>query len=504
MKLKYTILGICLLGLSSCFKDEGNYDYRKINEIKVIGGMEEEYSAYTMVDTLRIIPELSFTQDAEAKESYEYTWYLAGNGIGAGKLEEISDKLNLEYLITQPKGSYTLTLGVKDKATGVEWQTDAWLEVTTLFTNGWLMLGEREGIVSLDMVSVTSVGDTTVVRDILKNSGLPELHGPRKMVSANRYITPTSPWASVCLLMTDDGTFELDKVNMTSDESTNIRHDIYDPMASEDFAASDMIQNAGYYREMIGDNALYVTDALMVSGDFGNPINKYDKYSDEFFKVWPEIIYGFSSWGSYAGSQIVYDMDGKRFAKYTHSSANCEALTDGENEPWSWETGNDMVAIFNSQFLTSGAQTSYAVMKSPDGKFYLYSMTPSNTKKGKRYDISQLPDIAQADKFIFSSKYPYMLYAAGSKLYACEFLDSGITHKEFDGFGTDEITMLYYDSYRQRGQDYFYVATYNDAQGGTVRKYQIADNPNDIVIEPLEGSRWDGLCKVASMCWKWY
>ena len=500
MKLKYTILGICLLGLSSCFKDEGNYDYRKINEIKVIGGMEEEYSAYTMVDTLRITPELSFTQDAEAKESYEYSWYLAKSNVESGKVEKISDKLNLEYLVTQPKGFYVLTLGVKDKETGVEWQTDARLEVTTIFTNGWLMLGEREGIVSLDMVSVTSIGDTTVVRDILKNSGLPALHGPRKMVSVNRYNN------NPCVIMTDDGTFELDKVNMTSDESTNIRYNIYDPMAGDDFAASDMIQYMGYNRQMIGDNSLYVTSISLISPsvDYGNPINKYEKYSDEYFKVWPEIIYGFSSWGSYAGSQIVYDMDGKRFAKYTHSSANCEALTDGENEPWSWETGNDMVAIFNSQFLTSGAQTSYAVMKSPDGKFYLYSMTPSNTKKGKRYDISQLPDIAQADKFIFSSKYPYMLYAAGSKLYACEFLDSGVTHKELDGFGTDAITMLYYDSYKERGKDYFYIATYNDAQGGTVQKYQIADNPNDIVIEPIEGSRWDDLCKVTSMCWKWY
>ena len=215
----------------------------KFNEIKVIGGMEEEYSAYTMVDTLRITPELSFTQDAEAKESYEYSWYLAKNNVESGKVEKISDKLNLEYLVTQPKGFYVLTLGVKDKETGVEWQTDARLEVTTIFTNGWLMLGEREGIVSLDMVSVTSIGDTTVVRDILKNSGLPALHGPRKMVSVNRYNN------NPCVIMTDDGTFELDKVNMTSDESTNIRYNIYDPMADDDFAASDMIQYMGYNRQ---------------------------------------------------------------------------------------------------------------------------------------------------------------------------------------------------------------------------------------------------------------
>lgn len=498
MKLKYTILGICLIGLSSCFKDEGNYDYREINEIKVISGMEEEYSAYTMVDTLKIKPELSFTQDAGAEERYEYSWYLAKSNMANGKVEKIFDKLNLEYLVTQPKGSYVLTLGVKDKETGVEWQTDAWLDVTTLFTNGWLMLGEREGIVSLDMVSVSSIGDTVVVYDILKNSGLPALHGPRKMVSINRYNN------NPCVIMTDDGTFELDKVDMTSDESTNIRYSIYDPMASDDFAASDMIQSSGYYREMIGDNALYVTSSLMISGDFGNPINKYGKYSDEYFKVYPEILYGFSSWGSYSGSQIVYDMDGKRFAKFTHFSANCDLLDDSEGDPWSWITGNEMVAIFNSQFITGGTQTSYAIMKSPEGKFYLYSMTPSNTKKGKRYDISQLPDIGQASKFIFSSKYPYMLYAAGSKLYGCEFLDSGITYKEIEGFGADEITMLYYDSYKERGRDYFYVATYDEGQGGTVQKYQIEDNPNDIVIKLIAGNRWEKLCRVTSMCWKWY
>ena len=39
MKMKYTILGICLIGLSSCFKDEGNYDYREITEWQMPHGI---------------------------------------------------------------------------------------------------------------------------------------------------------------------------------------------------------------------------------------------------------------------------------------------------------------------------------------------------------------------------------------------------------------------------------------------------------------------------------
>ncbi len=501
MKLQAIWIYIGMLLCVSCYDDLGNYDYHSINEIKVVDGIAERYSAYSLVDTLKISPVLSFTEDSTSVDRFEYGWFVAKAGVNSGKLEKISDKKDLVYPVNLPRETYIVLFKVKDRVTEVEWSSYTYLYVTTLFTNGWMLLGERDGNVSLDMVSISTVGDTIVVTDVLKTSGLPALKGPRKMISTNHYRLST------CCLLTDDGTYELDKVSLASGATENILKDMYDPDVKPGFAASDIIQNSGYFRCMIGDNALYVNSSLMSSGTYGNPINKYDKYSTEYFKVFPEFIWTVASYGSFSGNVMVYDMDNKRFVKFPFSFNplyKCDTLPDNAGDAFEWKTGNEMIAVFNSKFNSNaGNNTSYAVMKSPDNRYYIYSFCASSSKKGGKFDITDLPDIAQATQFAFSGKFPYMLYFAGSKLYACEFLAGGVTHKELADFG-DEITMLHFDTYREGGKDVFYVATYNEQNGGTVRKYQLKDDANVIEIERIENVNWTGLGKVTSMCWKWY
>lgn len=503
--MKYILLCLSFFSIVSCYDDLGNYNYKEINEIKVVGGIEKEYSAYTMVSTLKINPKLSFTQDSLPVDRFEYTWYAGSTDFNKAKLIKLSNSLNLDYFIKLPKDSYILELRVKDKETNVEWSTQTNLSVTTLFTNGWLMLGEKDGYVALDMVSIPGGGDTIVTTDLLKNSELPPLKGPRKMISINRPDNPAWPQVNGCFMMTDDGTYELDRVTMASDVSKNIAYNIYDPNVSSKFAGSDMIQNSAYARILIGDNTLYVNGSLTSSGAFGNPANKYDKYGATF-KVWPEIMWSINSWGSFSYNQMVYDMDAKRFVKFRNSSSFCTILPDNAGDPFTWETGNDMVAVFNSKYVSQGYKTSYAIMKSPDKHYYLYSFVPGTKdgpKKNNMFDITSLPGIDRAKMFVFSGKYPYMLYAVGSELHACEFLVSGVTHKKLDDFDKDEITLLHFDTYKESTQDVFYVGTYNTTTGGMVQKYQLKDDPNDIIIEKI-GSKWEHLCKVTSMCWKWF
>lgn len=505
MRLQDILLCIGTLLFVSCYDDLGNYDYHGINEIKVVAGIDERYSAYTMVDTLKISPVLSFTEDSTTAGRFEYGWFIAKSNFGSGKLEKISDRKELVYPVNLPNDNYVVLFRVKDKETEVEWSSYTYLYVTTLFTNGWMMLGERDGNVSLDMVSISGVGDTVVLTDILKNSGLPVLKEPRKMISINRAASSYAPWCGGCFLMTGDGTYELDKVSMTSGTTENILKNMYDPDVSPDFACSDMLQSSAYYRYMIGDHALYVNSGLMQSDSYGNPINKYAQYATEYFNVFPEFMWTVASYGNVSGNLMVYDTDHQRFVKFTSFSTYCDTLPDNAGDPFEWKTGNEMIAVFNSKYISAaGNNTSYAVMKSPDNRYYIYSFLAATSKKGGKFDITGLPDIAQATQFAFSGKYPYMLYFAGSKLHACEFRTTGVTHKEFDEFDGDEITMLHFDTYREGGADVFYVATYNAQNGGTVRKYRLKDDPNDIQIERLPEVEWTGLCKVTSMCWKWY
>lgn len=57
-----------LIGFYGCYDDEGNYDYTEVFEIR-IDSMKASYTLYTLVDTLRISPEVS-PADAE----YDFHW----------------------------------------------------------------------------------------------------------------------------------------------------------------------------------------------------------------------------------------------------------------------------------------------------------------------------------------------------------------------------------------------------------------------------------------------
>ncbi len=498
MRLQAIWICIGMLLCVSCYDDLGNYDYHNINEIKVVDGIDEQYAAYSLVDTLKISPVLSFTEDSTSVDRFEYGWFVAQSRFSAGKLEKIYDQKDLVYPVNLPIGNYIVLFKVKDRVTEVEWSSYTYLSVTTLFTNGWMLLGEKDGNVSLDMVAMAK-GDTVVMTDVQKISGLPVLKGPRKVISTN------NSTRSVCLLLTDDGTYELDKNSLASGATENILKDMYDPEVSPTFAGSDVIQFSGLSRYMIGDNMFYANDFLTQYSSYSAPVNRYDKSTTEYFKVFPELIWTVGGSLGYNGSVMVYDMDNKRFAKFTIYENKCDTLSDSADDVFKWKTGNEMIAVFNSKYRSNaGNNTSYAIMKSPENRYYIYSFYALSPKKGGRFDITALPDIAQATQFAFSGNFPYMLYFVGSKLHACEFRTTGVTHKELADFG-DEITMLHFDTYREDKKDVFYVATYNEQNGGTVRKYQLKDDADVIEINRIEEKvNWTGLGKVTSMCWKYY
>ena len=105
----------------SCYDDLGNYDYHNINEIKVVDGIDEQYAAYSLVDTLKISPVLSFTEDSTSVDRFEYGWFVAQSRFSAGKLEKIYDQKDLVYPVNLPIGNYIVLFKVKDRVTEVEW-----------------------------------------------------------------------------------------------------------------------------------------------------------------------------------------------------------------------------------------------------------------------------------------------------------------------------------------------------------------------------------------------
>lgn len=111
----FFILGT-VIGLISCFKDKGSYDYVDINEISIseLGG---PYDLLFKVDTLKIEPKLDFTMDTKDPDRYRYEWRIGVSGATneGQKRTLISSDRNLEYPVDLLPNTYTLYYNVYDK-----------------------------------------------------------------------------------------------------------------------------------------------------------------------------------------------------------------------------------------------------------------------------------------------------------------------------------------------------------------------------------------------------
>ena len=181
MKTKvYTLLSFCVILLYSCYSDEGNYDYKEINEVKINGLPSGIVTKFKDVDTLKIQPTLENTQ---AGGNYEYTWTAV---LQDGKIDdkfefEIGKEKDLSYLIKLPLAKYYVYLEVLDKTTQVTWRQKFDLEVITATTSGWLVLSDQAGMTQLDMISQAGE-DEFMVRDLLKDFNLPNKKGPKRIL----------------------------------------------------------------------------------------------------------------------------------------------------------------------------------------------------------------------------------------------------------------------------------------------------------------------------------
>ena len=494
--MKWMFALISVVVLSSCYKDKGNYTYTEINEAN-IESFSPQYNAYYLVDTLRITPKIHFTMDSTSIGRYAYEWSLVTGTFDGAHSIKISEEKNLKYPVSVPANNYTLVFKLLDKKTGVTWMQKSNLRVSTYFDRGWMILGEKDGYATIDMISVPGSGDTTLIKDVLQNNGLKPLKGPRSIISINRFNT------NPLYLLTDDGTYELNKKTFESGEYANVKNIVYDTEKDRDFTASDIVQNASYNRYMIGGHKLYVNASLISANTYGNPASRY-KTSQTSFRVAPFIAFSGFLYGYVSGRMLAYNTDENRFVSFTSAADFCDSLPDNPGDSFKWKTGMDMVNLFNSNYVNPALGTmSYALMKNGDGNYFLYSFTTDNIRKGKRYDVSALPGISSMKNWGFSGAYPIMFYTSGTKLYGFNYETKLQFEKDFG----KEITMLHFDTFNEKNE-VFYVATYDGSKpantGGEMTKFKVKRNPNAIEIEEVEGVKWTGLTKVTSMTWKWW
>lgn len=501
------IIWLLVLGeilLAGCYDDMGNYDYHDFNEVIISAkGFDTTYQVTSFVDTIRITPEISYL--LEENKNLVYEWVAISNDFDFTEFWIGTDR-NLVYPVSLPTQSYGLYFKVKDTVNSMEYVRTASIQVRDLLSRGWVVLGENdEGYVQMDMLAMS--GDTILMKDIIQESGLPLLKNPVMVWVIDNYRD------NMVHVSTKDGTYRLDRNTFQGGEHTHFKYAFYDPTSLDNYVLQEALQIRSYCRAVITDGLLFHISSLIMSGMLGNPANHY-KGNYDLFPIGQKLGYNPKAMSQ---TFIGYDCREKRFVyaggqAWDAPSGYCDSLVDtrADIDVFSWKTGMDYVTTVNSRFLDG---YTYTLLKDPvTGKYYLYSYkavrsySGSGVSKNKRYEVVNATDIEKAKFFGASALRTFLIYTAGSKVYAYDY--STQASKMIKDFGDHEITCFFYDILYETGSgdDFFYVGTYDPdlpkSTGGTLTKFKVVDDPNAIVVEEVPGSKWDGLCKMVSIDFK--
>ncbi len=521
--MKTRLLIICgLLGgmvFHSCYKDLGNYDYREINEVMIgeAGFVDTTYNYVSFVDTLRITPEVenSIIQDLD---NYEFRWILNGE-------DEIGHEKDLIWPVNRPQGGYMLFFRIKDKSTGVVVTRSVNVNLTTHFSNGWLVWGENEnGEAQLDMLAFINNGsDTVLMKNILNGSDLPILKKPTFV------FVPMMAMGDVAIqLGSEDGSYKLDRNNLTPIEDAHLKYSFWDLSSVGNCVLQDANQLMMFRAEIIDGNLYFDNNRSDGYKKIGNPSNHY-KGNYELFKMGDKIGCNLSyRMGSVI---VVYDDDNKCFLYQGSYSASgggngyCSPIPNIIVNDDFWTPGKDFVTTINSR---NSMISNYTILKEPGASspsdYYLYpylinmSMFSVEFSHKEPQQLTNATDIDKAEFFACSSQKTVIFYTVGSRLYGYDYsTKKGKLLLDFEGEDrilenntpvTEEITAIWNEQYMLSPVlgDEFYIGLYDPAKpastAGRLVGYRVVDNPNDIIIEEIPGSSRKGLCKIASVAYK--
>lgn len=410
MRRIYIILGLICLLFSGCFKDDGNYDYRDINEVEITGLPEEMKIYYRNVDTLKASPAVAGNLDAGDMSRYYYQWQAVSKGSTGATTSSyiIGTEKNLNYFVALPDAEYDVYCCVKDTLTRVTWKSSFPIKVTTERNSGWLVLSEVNNASKLDLISLSGK-ESKVIRDVFAE--LPVLKGPKRLQSVYNMYTE-GVGAPRYYLMSESGCYKLNVGDYEWDEALNIRYEMME--YSEGLVSQ--FRGAGMGWELlIANKAVYAASAMGVASPFGLPAN-YITGTEDYFDVaeTPAYNMGYAASGQ---TRMLYDITNRRFVQLESNMRSCRLMTAAETK-FTWNTGKDFVYSTTTPFAKS---TNYTILEEPGThKRFIYTMTMGAyggvTQTGL-VDLSEATDIEKAKHFAVYPNLNWLFYAVDNQVY---------------------------------------------------------------------------------------
>lgn len=393
--IQLILLTVCGLGIS-CYDDKGNYNYEDINEVK-IGGiwLDRAYDKFAFLDTLEIYPTIEGTFYKDDLSHYSYEWKLIPE---RGASEEVDYVVSREKDLILPivvnPGGYSGFFKVKDNAENTEWGVQFTVNVTTMTSEGWMVLCEKQGQARMDLIAHTSETEVRIARDIWREK---EYRTGKPYALFFDYDVARM----TTLLACEAGTYVLDK-NLEAGEPNNLKWMFGTGPERVDIrgSGSDQLSNKAVNREFLIDKYgdLYFREWLNPGSLFDYPMNLLDGDRIEL-APWvgiPLFDRKNPSYSIMGHSTIFYDNTYKRLVQLQDNATklNVARFTGVQMETGEYEL------IYMQSILDS---YTYAIFQKPgDNQYYIYKMQLLGRGNiGVSWKAFTLGDRADIRKFAF-------------------------------------------------------------------------------------------------------
>lgn len=506
-----SIAAVAMFMALSCAQDEGNYVYRDLDEPLITGIADVEVLTF---ERLHIVPEL----EGHDAESYAFEWKAIDRN-GTNEVTVIGNDLELDYEVTLAPGLYSLYLTVTDVQTGLYWQEEASLTVSSSMSEGWMVLCDDEGRARLDVVSMVT-GET--YRDVLRDNGMPRMNGPRRI----QWLSEKTDEASPYYLLTDDGATRLGK----DDFGWKPEYDFGYEAAVPEKLVPYSIVSSGFGKMIVSGTKAHYCEIMGFDGLYGSAVNKG-------FAVAPYVGANALATQVYAAVHLLYDTDNKRFMTYCHLLASNDLggleplvgmdeftqIADGMAPDAGvvgtafdeWPEGMDLVYMENSRYDPGNGKMGMTYSILADGHDrYIYGVQLGDILRyadctyvlGKGYygDAGQCKDIAkEGNLFAFSSLKNHMYYSTGSTVYRVDLSETPLRAEAQFTLTGENITCMKFNLYQrtenmQRSYDLI-VASEKDGEG-LLRIYEGRDSDGDFSrVEPVV---YDGFEEIVDVEYK--
>lgn len=506
------ILALMMLA-ASCSQDKGNYAYVDLNEPEI--GAIQDQSVLTFA-TLSIVPDLG--EGEFGPEDYDFEW-KAVDRMSASDPVVIGTERNLEYEVVLPPGSYALFFTVTEKATGLYWQKEVNLTVSSSLSEGWMVLCSDGGYARLDMVSAVT-GDT--MNDVLRGSGMPRMKGPRRI----QWLSDKTDASSPFYLLTDDGATRLGRDAFEWKPEYDFAYEVAVPEKLVPYG----IVSSGFGKMIVSGTDAHYCEIMGIDGLYGSAVNKD-------FAVAPYVGVNALATQIYAAVYLLYDIDNKKMKAYcpllaTNDLGGLDPLADmdvmgqiaegmapGAGVVGSafdrWPEGYDFVYLENTRYDPGNAKMGQTYVMLSDGEdCFLYGVQLGDVLRyadctyvlGKGYfgDLTGCRDILAEDAlYAFSSLKNYMYYAVGNSVYRVDLSSDTLKEELQFTLKGERITCLKFNLYQKtENMQKSYDLVVGSVKGGDgmLRIYEGRESDGDFrEVEPVV---YDGFAEIVDVAYK--